>query len=155
MNLSRNKDLYDMLFMQVARMHDEVDYRKHLNVYQGQRGKWKDYPSVSVGSEIGKWMAIGHHHLKSSRRDFHPLILNKLTVCLGSLNELGKNAPECLNLMGHCAENYAASGALQEKVQDGINVIEQDLDSFKFTKAFRPRTWKNIEWCANCHTMFD
>ena len=155
MNLSHNKDLYERLFMQVARMHDEVDYRKHLNAYQGQGGSWKDYPSVSVGAELGTWGAIGHHHVKSYSNDFHPLICNNLIVRLGKLNEKSINTPGCLNRVGHCAENYAASGVLHRKEQNGVNVIEQDLSKLKFTKAFRPRTWKNIEWCANCHTMFD
>ena len=42
MNLSHNKELYLELFTQIARMHDEVDFRKHLNEYPGRRGKRKD-----------------------------------------------------------------------------------------------------------------
>ena len=34
MNLSHNKDLYVELFTQIARMHDEVNYGKHLSVYK-------------------------------------------------------------------------------------------------------------------------
>lgn len=155
MNISHNKDLYEMLFMKVARMHDEVDYRKHLNAYRGQGGRWKDYPSVSVGAELGIWMSIGHHHVKSIPNDFHPLVFHNLIARLGDLNKVSVNYPGCWNLVGHCAENYAASGVLQGKERDGAHVSGQDLSKLKFTKAFRPRTWKNIEWCANCHTIFD
>ena len=74
MNLSNNENLYDELFMQIARMHDEVDYRKHLNAYKGSSGKWNNYPSVSVGAEIDGSAGVGHHRNYSQQQDFHPLI---------------------------------------------------------------------------------
>lgn len=36
MKLSHNIDLYIELFTEIVRMHDEVDYRKHLNAYPGR-----------------------------------------------------------------------------------------------------------------------
>lgn len=155
MNLSHNKDLYNELFMQIARMHDEVDYRKHLNVYQGQRGKWKDYPSVSVGAEINGVAGVGHHRNYSKKQDFHPLICQELATRLGNLNGNSTNHPRCKNLVGHCAENYAASKALNRNDPQGLTNYTGLLSDISFTKAFRPRTWKNIDWCENCHTMFD
>jgi hypothetical protein len=155
MILSHNKSLYDKLFIQIARMHDEVDYRKHLNAYKGQSGKWKDYPAASVGAEYDIRSAIRHHHTSSRKQDFHPLILRELTGRLGELNEDSVNYPACRNKVGHCAENYAASGVINELDPNGNLNNTQILSSLQFTKAFRPRTWKNIDWCANCHTMFD
>lgn len=155
MNLSHNKDLYLELFTQIARMHDEVDYRKHLNEYRRQGGKWKGYPSVSVGAELEQESAVGHHHDVSTTKDFHPLINRVLLGRLGKLNDFGTNYPACLNKVGHCAENYAATGVLQKVDPKGYFNDAHILSNLKFTKAFRPRTWKNIDWCANCHTMFD
>lgn len=155
MNLSHNKDLYVELFTKIARMHDEVDYRKHLNEYQGQGGQWKGYPSVSVGAELDNLVAIGHHHSISASKDFHPLVFQELTTRLGELNKVGQKDPACKNKVGHCGENYAATGVLNQTDPNGhINDIKI-LSRFQFTKAFRPRTWKSIDWCDNCHTMFD
>lgn len=155
MRLSHNKDLYEELFMEIARMHDEVDYRRHLNAYRGQKGKRKYYPAVSVGAELGFAKEVGHHHSESQERDFHPLVFQELTNRLGNLNEHGANYPVCKNLVGHCAENYAATKVLNRIDPQGNTNNSGVLSNLAFTKAFQPRTWKNIEWCANCHTMFD
>lgn len=155
MNLSHNKALYYELFLQIARMHDEVAYRKHLNNYHGQRGKRKDYPSVSVGAELGYAMEVGHHRNYSREQDFHPLIFRELTGRLGELNGDSTNYPACRNLVGHCAENYAASKVLNNLDPEEQITDVKVLSECQFTKAFRPRTWQNVDWCANCHTMFD
>ena len=155
MILSHNRDLYNELFIQIARMHDEVDYRRHLNTYQGQKGSRKDYPCVSVGAEYSDVMAIGHHRYYSKQKDFHPLVSRELLARLGNLNDTGINYPACQNKVGHCAENYAASGALNGIDPQGAISDGQVLNQIGFTKAFQPRTWKNRDWCANCHTMFD
>ncbi|WP_028911837.1 hypothetical protein [Prevotella sp. MA2016] len=155
MNLSHNRDLYDELFMQIARMHDEVSYRKHLNDYQGRRGKRKDFPAVSVGAEIDDATGVGHHHDYSNEKDFHPLILHELLERLGDLNKQSDTNPACPNCVGHCAENYAASIALKRIDPQEKNQDNHVLSDMAFTKAFQPRTWKNREWCANCRTMFD
>ena len=153
MKSSHNRALYDQLFIKIARMHDEVAYRKHLNEYRGPGGQWKDYPSVSVGAELYGCLAVGHHHYFSREKDFHPLVLQELTSRLGQLNCHGSNYPACTNMVGHCAENYAASGVLD--FFDPQNIDSDILSTIRFTKGFRPRTWKSIDWCANCHTMFD
>lgn len=155
MKLSHNKALYVELFTQIARMHDEVAFRKHLNSYWGSRGKWKDYPAVSVGAGNGHDSAIGHHHSYSVATDFHPLVLQELTNRLGDLNETSTSNPMCTNKVGHCAENYAATGVLRAMDPEEQNRDTDLLGNLSFTKAFRPRIWKNIDWCANCHTMFD
>ncbi len=155
MNLSHNRALYDELFMQIARMHDEVAYRRHLNNYHGRRGKRKDFPAVSVGAEIYGAIGVGHHRDYSNEKDFHQLISQELSGRLGELNEQSATNPTCQNRVGHCAENYAASSALKEiDPQEMIN-DDRVLSEIAFTKAFQPRTWKNRDWCANCHTMFD
>ena len=141
--------------MHIERMHDEVAYRRHLNDYNGRRGKRKYYPCVSVGAEIEGATGIGNQRDYSRANDFHSLVLRELAVRLGELNNLSNTNPACHNRVGHCAENYAASNALemndpQERIQD-----EQVLSRIAFTEALQPRTWKQIDWCANCHTMFD
>lgn len=154
MKQSHNKALYVELFTEIARMHDEVDYRRHLNAYRGPGGKWKDYPCVSVGAELNYVSEIGHHHYVSAQNDFHPLLYKELTKRLGELNENSSNYPACQNKVGHCAENYAASGVIDKLVPNNFTHADL-LQDIMFTKAFRPRTWKNIDWCENCHTMFD
>lgn len=155
MILSHNRDLYDELFMQIARIHDEVASRKHLNNYSGRRGKRKDYPAVSVGAEIEGATGVGHHRDYSNEKDFHPLISWELYNRLGKLNEQSDANPECPNRVGHCAENYAASSALKRIDPQGMIHNGQVLSEISFTKAFQPRTWKNRGRCVNCHTMFD
>lgn len=155
MKLSHNKDLYIDLFTEVARMHDEVDYRKHLNTYHGRKGNRRYYPAVSVGAEYDKVSCIGHHHDYSSPQDFHHIILNNLRARLGELNGASKNYPRCVNKVGHCAENYAASAVLNQcETKSSVDFPDSSSDIL-FTKAFQPRTWKSIDWCDNCHTMFD
>lgn len=155
MNLSHNRDLYVELFTKIARMHDEVDYRMHLNEYRGRGGQWKNYPSASVCAILDNVTAIGHHHYVSTANDFHPLVFKELTTRLGELNKVGLRNPACRNKVGHCAENYAATGVLYQTDPDGQFNDAEILSRIHFTKAFRPRTWKNIDWCDNCHTMFD
>ena len=155
MNLSHNRILYDELFLQIARMHDEVCYRRHLNNYRGRRGKRKDYPAVSVGAEIDGAQGIGHQRDYSNEKDFHPLVARELSNRLGELNEPSDTNPGCHNRVGHCAENYAASSALKRIDPQGMAQNGQVLSEIAFTKAFQPRTWKNRDWCENCHTMFD
>lgn len=155
MILSHSKVLYDELFMEIARMHDEVAYRRHLNDYNGRKGKRKDYPAVSVGAEIYGAPGVGHQHDYSNEKDFHPLVLGELSVRLGELNEPSDTNPDCHNCVGHCAENYAASKVLKQIDPHGHFHNDQVLSEIAFTKSFRPRIWKNIDWCANCHTMFD
>lgn len=155
MILSHNKDLYVELFTEIARMHDEVDYRKHLNTYQGQKGKRKDYPAVSVGADFENLSAIGHHHSYSSSSDFHHMVYLELQRRLGDLNEDSVFFPRCRNKVGHCAENYAACGILKSIDPNESVYAPEMLSVIRFTKAFHPRTWKNIDWCENCHTMFD
>lgn len=154
MNLSHNKDLYDKLFIEIERMHDEVDYRKHLKSYFGAKGRRKDYPIVSVGAEYKDIIAIGHHRSYSHKDDFHPLIYQELTTRLGVLNGNSVNYPKCTYQVGHCAENYAASQVLV-KMNPQFCIGTFILSKLLFSKAFRPRTWKNIDWCLNCHTIFD
>ena len=154
MRLSHSIHLYTELFYQIARMHDEVDYRRHLNDYKGQKGNRKQYPAVSVGAELFCNRAIGHQHDYSQPQDFHPLVLCELNRRLGELNRYGVHYPRCKNRVGHCAENYAASSVLGH--YDPNNQCDADiLRDIKFTKGFQPRTWKNIDWCDNCRTMFD
>ena len=155
MHLSHNRDLYDELFLRIARMHDEVAYRRHLNDYEGRGGKFKDYPCVSVGAEMYGVAGVGHQRNNANLQDFHPLVSQELTNRLGNLNEHSVNYPVCRNLVGHCAENYAASKVLVKIDPHGTINHPGALRDLAFTKAFRPRTWKNIDWCDNCHTMFD
>ena len=136
-------------------MHDEVDYRKHLNTYQGRKGNRRYYPAASVGAEYYRVGSIGHHHDYSSPQDFHPIILKELRNRLGDLNETSKKNPRCVNKVGHCAENYAASGVLNKYEAESSVDFPDSLSDIMFTKAFQPRTWKNIDWCDNCHKMFD
>ena len=152
---SHSRVLYDELFMEIARMHDEVAYRGHLNNYQGRRGSRRYYPCVSVGAEIYGEPGIGHHRDYSNEKDFHPLVLRELSNRIGELNEQSDTNPDCYNRVGHCAENYTASKVLKQINSDSQIQSDQVLSEMAFTKAFRPRIWKNIDWCANCHTMFD
>ena len=152
---SHNKKLYDELFTEIARMHDEVNYLKHQKRYQGRKGNRRHFPAVSVGAEYKGCSSIGHHHDKSSSQDFHPSIMGELEHRLGKLNKNSINYPACKNKVGHCAENYAASGVLNKIDANGKVDFADYLSSIQFTKSFQPRTWKNIDWCMNCHTMFD
>ncbi len=154
MNRRRKSLLYRELFAKIARMHEEVAYRKHLNHYNEGGGSCKDYPNVSIGAELNGFTAVGHHHYYSRVQDFHKMIYRKLTLRLGDLNKFSRHYPLCKNKVGHCAENYAASGVLRQ--YDPRNSVHDGriLYRINFTKAIQPRTYKTIEMCANCHTMY-
>ena len=154
MQESSNLILYEDLIHEITRIQEEVEYRKHLNSYKGHKGKRKDYPAVSVGAELFDNKAVGHHHNYSHKQDFHPLLLEELNRRLGELNSWGVNYRVCKNFVGHCAENYAASKVLNS-CNPSIICNADILSEIQFTEAIQPRTWKNVDWCANCHTMFD
>ena len=119
MLLSINIKLYDDLFSEIKKLQNEVAYRKSLNAYRKNiknSRQRKDYPAVSVGAEFKGICAIGHHHAESSKNDFHPLIYQELLYRLGHLNAHSSNCPNCKFEVGHCAENYAASGVLKKWV---------------------------------------
>jgi len=136
-------------------MHEDLEYRINVNDYMnGTRKQRKMYPAVSVGVELASQLALGNHHNQSKATDFHVKIYNALITQLGSLNKVETLANNgCTNRVGHCAENYAASKLLKKLVSTPD--FPQRLNELSFTWAVKPRTWDAIDWCANCHTIFD
>lgn len=57
----------------------------------------------------------------------------------------------CKNVIGHCAEQHAANSVMNDLYKGGIS---RDVEQLTFSKAFRPRTMKTIDYCANCETLF-
>lgn len=155
MNQSYNIQLYAELFLHIIKMHEDIEYRINLNGYiEGSRKKRKQYPAVSVGSELANTMAIGDHHCHSKQSDFHDAIYFDLTHKLGELNKKESQANNgCNNKVGHCAENYAASNVLRRL--EGTENFPQNIRELLFSLAINPRTWTVIDWCGNCHSMYD
>lgn len=155
MNQSDNIQLYTKLFRHIIRLHDDLEYRINQNGYiDGSRRKRKQYPAVSVGSELATAMAIGDHHCHSKQSDFHDEIYSSLIHKLGDLNKVESLANNgCINKVGHCAENYAASEVLRGL--EGTDDFPTEIRELLFTLAICPRTWTVIDWCGNCHSMYD
>lgn len=154
MKKSGNIELYTKLFLHIIKMHENVEYRKILNGYMERGRNRKRYPACSVGAEYGRTLGIGDQHHFSTQTDFHRKVYDALITKLGELNEketLANNG--CQNRVGHCAENYAASNVLQ--VLDGCPDFPEDLCELFFTIAIQPRTWEIMDWCENCHTIYD
>lgn len=155
MNQSFNIQLYTKLFRHIIKMHEDIEYRIYLNGYKdGSRRKRKQYPAVSVGTEFVNAIAVGNHHCHSKQSDFHDNIYFALIHKLGELNKVESLANNgCINKVGHCAENYAASEVLRQL--DGTIDFPNEIRELLFTLAINPRTWTVIDWCGNCHSMYD
>lgn len=138
--------------MHIARMHNDVDYRRTINAYMNNvPGRIrKEYPAVSVGAEYHGIEHTGNQHIYAQNTDFNPLLLSALIAKYGKLNILD---PISCNRVGHCAENYAATKVLDEIQHNGPIPIK--LSDIGFTVAIQPRTWKMVDWCSICHTIFD
>lgn len=136
---SANINLYEYVFTDVAKMKNDVEYRRRIS-------KRKQYPAVVVGAEYNGVMGIGHQHGQACPSDFHKSIYNALINKYKSLNT---KDPISGNYVGHCAENYAAT-----KVLKSLN-IPCPLSNIAFTDAFNPRTLKMKDWCSICHSIFD
>lgn len=134
--------------------------RQIRNMQLKNRLRWEDYyPAVSVGCEYNVYSAVGDHHSKSYKYQFHDNVYSELKK-LGRLNELVDNATKtkynisikCKNLIGHCAENYAATKVLREI--EGNNQCVPSVKDLSFTIAFQPRSGIMKPWCDNCEYVF-
>lgn len=152
MRNTSNYQLYINLLKHIAHMHNDVDYRRAINAYMiNARGaKRKQYPAASVGAECNSAECIGNQHTNAMANDFDPILLNALLSKYSRLN-IKDNISG--NYVGHCAENYAATGVL-EKLRNTRN-LPTVLSEIGFTDAFQPRTCKMMDWCAICHNIFD
>lgn len=152
MNYTRDYDLYVIVFSEIAKLHDDVAYRKRSNEYRASSGaKAKQYPAATVGALYSEFKEFGNHHSPAAKNLLHKSIIDGFRKRLNTrINEV---SPFCNNAVGHCAENYAASKVL--KKIDAANSPLPNIEELSFTYAFQPRTWKKIEWCSNCHRMFD
>lgn len=148
---SDNKDL-------ILLVHRHM--RQIRNMQLKSRLRWEDYyPAVSVGCEYNVYSAVGDHHSKSYKYQFHDNVYSELKK-LGRLNELVDNATktkynisiECKNFIGHCAENYAATKVLREI--EGNNQCVPYVKDLSFTIAFQPRSGIMKPWCDNCKHVF-
>ena len=152
MNYTNDRNLYIDGFTEIAQMHDDVNYRVHLNSYQAKpRGKSKQYPAVTPGAKYHDYTGVGNHHSPASARDFHDRLLDGFRDKLHT--EINNYTAFCDNAVGHCAENYAVQKVI-ERIEENNDTVP-NLQEFSFTHSFEPRTWKKKDWCANCHEMFE
>lgn len=152
MRSTNSLTLYRQLLMHIARMHNDVDYRRTINAYMNNvPGRIrKQYPAVSVGAECNGFGHVGNQHITAQESDFDNIILYALIANYGQLNNYD---PISGNYVGHCAENYAATKVIEEL--RNTNIFPIRLSDIGFTDAIQPRTWKMVDWCSICHTIFD
>jgi len=152
MKESINLQLYQDLLLHIRRMHNDVDYRRSINAYKGNvPGRVrKQYPAVCVGAECNGSTALGNQHSSTNRNDLHIMVEQSLIKKYGGLNIFDG---ESGNHVGHCAENYAATGVLSDL--DTNNNTPKELSEIAFTDALNPRTGKMIDWCTICHNIYD
>lgn len=152
MKSTNNAEVYRSLFKHIAEMRNDVEHlRKVNNGYLSKRAERKYYPAVSTAAEYEGLVAVGDQHNSSSKKDFHEEIYDKLIVNFQELNIHTIYDPN--NLSGHCAENYAASGVLNQINLHGVTGVA--LSDISFADSIQPRTGKGKDWCGNCHKMFD
>lgn len=152
MKYSNDRDLYLKVFTEIAKLHDDVDYRKRNYALTSciRGAKARQYPAVTVGAMYAQFREAGNQHSPAYRKGLHNEVIvdfHKKLYC-----DVNGYTPFCQNAVGHCAENYAAS-----KVLKRIGVCQTTLpplSDIQFSYAFRPRIWKKVEWCKNCVTMF-
>lgn len=152
MKYTKDHDLYVVVFSEIAKLHDDVAYRRRANAYRASSGtKAKQYPAVTVGALHGTYKEYGNHHSPAAKNLLHQSVVDGFDNRLNT--EINGISPYCNNAVGHCAENYAASKVLN-KIEAANNPLP-DIQDISFTYAFQPRTWKKVDWCNNCHRMFD
>lgn len=152
MRNTSNYQLYKKLLEHIAHMHNDVEYRRTINAYMVNvpGAKRKQFPAATVGAECNSSECIGNQHINAKDRDFDSVLLDALLSKYSKLN-IKDNVSG--NFVGHCAENYAATGVL-EKLRNTQD-FPTSLAEIGFTDAFQPRTCKMIDWCAICHNIFD
>lgn len=152
MKYSNDRDLYLKVFTEIAKLHDDVDYRKKHNAltFHIKGARAKQYPAVTVGAMYDQFREFGNHHSPAYKKGLHDEVVGEFHKKLYC--DVNGNTPFCQNAVGHCAENYAASKVLK---QVGVyQATLPPLSDIHFSYAFRPRIWKKVEWCKNCVTMF-
>ena len=145
-------DLYEELLKVIARIQNDVDYRRSLNNYlpNAPGPIRKQRPAMSVGAECNGATGIGHQHVTAREDILHKAVYNALIKNYGQLNVLDNASG---NYVGHCAENYAATSVL-DQLQGSVK-FPASLSDIGFTDAFCPRTGQMKDWCSICHTIFD
>lgn len=152
MKNTNNIETYKSLFRHIAVMRNDVEHLRQLNNgYLSKRAERKYYPAVTTAADYNGLVAVGDQHDSSSKENFHKDVFDKLIENFQDLNIHTPHDPN--NLSGHCAENYAASGVLNQVNPDCATGVA--LSDIAFADSIQPRTGKGKDWCGNCHKMFD
>ena len=153
------------------------NWRSYLNRSQPTQQLKLDADAIKYSIEIDQNVIAKHHGISRKQIEIvawpavvsaccfkSNLIVHSHSKCLTNtkfdfrimdkFNQLGGikygHTPGCENKLGHCAEQRAANDLLY-KMRDRKRKIKDIL----FSKAFRPRTMKEISMCDNCCYVFD
>lgn len=134
---------------QICQNHEKQkkkQVRLHRNGYKDSfRTEYYDLPAVAVTCFNGRNKTCDYSRGVNASHIKDPL--RSEIEKLGRIGER-RNDGSCLNILGRCAEQHAAS-TLQNRRHSTTPPA-----SLQLSKAMRPRTMEIVEYCKNCKDIF-
>ena len=118
----------------------------HRNGYEDSlRTEYYDLPAAAVTCCNGHYKASDYSRGVNASHIKDPL--RSEIERLGRIGERRKDG-SCLNILGRCAEQHAASTLQNRKHSTTLPA------SLQLSKTMRPRTMEIVEYCKNCKDIF-
>ena len=134
---------------QICQNHEKQkkkQVRLHRNGYINSfRTKYYDLPAAAVTCCNGHYKASDYSRGVNASHIKDPL--RSEIERLGRIGERRKDG-SCLNILGRCAEQHAASTLQNRKHSTTLPA------SLQLSKTMRPRTMEIVEYCKNCKDIF-
>lgn len=146
MKTSKSFELYRELFVRVVEM-DIKAYSAHLLTKKSLR---KLLAPVIIGCKYNGESAIETTTQYPEDIVFHQKMQDGLNKLLPF--KVGQKT-QCGNRVGACAENVSGNAVLWRV--DASNRPIPELNDLEFTVALRPRTFRHVNTCDNCLTVFN
>ena len=134
---------------QICRDH-EKQKKKHVLLHRkgyedSFRTEYYDLPAAAVTCCNGHYKASDYSRGVNASHIKDPL--RSEIERLGRIGERRKDG-SCLNILGRCAEQHAASTLQNRKHSTTLPA------SLQLSKTMRPRTMEIVEYCKNCKDIF-
>lgn len=134
---------------QICQNHEKQKKKQvilHRNGYEVRlRTEYYDLPAAAVTCCNGHYKASDYSRGVNASHIKDPL--RSEIERLGRIGER-RNDGSCLNILGICAEQHAASTLQNRKHSTTLP------SSLQLSKTMRPRTMEIVEYCKNCKDIF-
>lgn len=134
---------------QICQNHEKQKKKQvilHRNGYEDSlRTEYYDLPAAAVTCCNGHYKASDYSRGVNASHIKDPL--RSEIERLGRIGERRKDG-SCLNILGRCAEQHAASTLQNRKHSTTLPA------SLQLSKTMRPRTMEIVEYCKNCKDIF-